>query len=246
MSAFDASALPREMRQPVSFETVPRLVQGVREFGLDPYVGHDLRRIAALLEKHPKKPRLSEISSPIINPLAGPHDTTVLVLQRGNDDIACAAVRIKWVESTLARAFESQAILFESHKQIPPGQRFLCTAALSQYEVRSCYVAVSNGLCVLPGERPEVIAALMRLLTLAAFSRFRWSWLIGYALHAIAEKHGFASDGFQAICSGLVRFENDKRVDYRLMLADRMYVRRLIEQPRFSDLSRPLDHEEER
>lgn len=250
INAFDASQQPLSLRRHLTGVdgAVPALCHTLIKYGLIPLVGHDLRRIPPIMQRHPRQPRISEISDPALNPSANPQNTAVIVLERKGVDIGCAAVRLKWIEGALKTAYETQSLMFDDPKLIsapPTGQEWICEAGPAKHQIRSCDVVISNALCLHedePGLKfpDEVLRALMRLLHLWAFCAWHWSWIFAHAKDPIARKHVIDTDGFDGMTGGIARIERGIATNYRFMYSDRISFGRIIRHPEFGNLERPL------
>ncbi len=238
--------LPGPDKRRLALKVVPRLIGALELLGIQPMGGYDLSRIPPIMARHPQKPRVSEVSDPVLNPNAGPHDTFVVVFEKDGRDVACACVRLKWIETSLDEAYRSQSLLLEDPGTKINSTRWLCRAWVAKHEIRSMPVLISNGLCVLPiagqsaRDRETTIGALMRLLHLAGYGLFKWSWLLGHAIPKVAAKHAHFTDGFQIVDNGLARIETAGTTDYLFMAGDRLNFGELVRHPSFADLTLKL------
>lgn len=216
--------------------TETSLVETLREHGLTVSVGSDLRGVPPIIRSHPRKSRVSELVDPAFNPSAGRHDTIVVILKRGDRDIGCAVVRLKWVEGSLAEAYESKTLFSDEPNRLTPSlsaQKIRCVSTLAQNTIRSCHIAISTGLCIHPdvsrNSCPQaVVRSLMRLLHMRAFVEWQWSYLLGHAIDGIARKHAFDTDGFSTMQPGIFRTEAGETTGYRLMIAERTWFENLV------------------
>lgn len=233
ISAFDARALPRELRKRVSLEIVPPLVGSLQADGFEPMVGHDLGRLVAMHEASGGRMKLIPLSDPTCQPDADERNTVVLIIERDGRDVACAGVRLLWVENSLAE--EMLPLFFAANSTREP-EAMIVTAPRA-HEIKACHVAFSVSFFA---DRLEtnglVTKAMSRLLHLWALAHFRWSHLVAIAERAQARLLAWDTHGFAAIEQGVWR--NGR--EYLLLHAPRQHYRAITLTPTFTDLARPL------
>lgn len=225
LTAFDGRGLPVDALRHLGATTIPAFMRALSELNLEPLIGHDLDRIASIQRASEGRMRLIPLSDPARNPDADASNTIVLVLTRSGADVACAGIRIIWLENSLA---EAMVAMFSAEE--------VTVSAPRAYEIKACFVAFSVSFYVSRGESPMVATVMSRLLHLFAVAQFNWSHLVAIAERAQARLLAHDIHGFTSTELGVWR---DGR-EYMLLHAPRQNFRALALSPRFGNLSASL------
>src|SRR5690606_16795517 len=112
------------------------------------------------------------------------------------EPVACAATRLFWIEDSLGAAFQSLSLFY---RDVPgmarPGEVCVCTAPTA-WTIRDCPVAFTGAVFTQPGEPPEIVRAMMRLLHLWIYVHWRWAWLTGIAEKPIVRAYAHDVYGY--------------------------------------------------
>lgn len=229
---------------------VPPLVRALERLDLEPRATHDFRHLVRFQEKRRGRMHLFQISDPRYQPAMTASDSFALFLYRAGGPVGCAALRLKWIETTLEEELTLLRLYYDDVAAMArPAERCLVSAPTARL-IASCAVAVSTSLCL---DRDQAdgtaIRPLMRLLHLWAVVHWRWTWLVGFAGRAVARAYGHGIHGFAGAELGVWRTRPTDRPsagaelplhEFLLLTASRRHAVETFLRPELADLSRPL------
>jgi hypothetical protein len=236
LDAFDAGQISPCRRQRVAGIIVPTLVRALEGVGLTPMISHDLGCIADIQSKNSEKMRLFQPFNPALQIGHGAKDAVVLTLQRGNQQVACAATRLLWIGESLALDMQSLRLFYADVRGMSrPGETCIVTAP-SAKKIGDCHVGLTGAVFVPHGEDPVVVRAMMRLLHLWVFAHWKWSWLMGIAERPAVRGYAYDIYGYPSAELGVWR----EGREYMLLVAPRRYYEERVDDASFHDLTASL------
>jgi hypothetical protein len=235
LDSWDARDLPRPMRRYLTDEVARGLITILSEQGIKVSVSHSLQTLSDLQAAAGDRwPRLAEPCDPSLNPNASARDTFALIVQRANSPIACAAMRLKPLEGNLATHIASQTLLAERPDLLPPGQQFQANGFIEK--ISDVPIAWGSSLWAYQGVPKIVVPILMRLLHLYSIAHWFWTYSISIAQPRIADHYGLDIHGYEMVTRFVRRSTQDgKTTDYRVLIAGRDHIRKLVAHPGFID-----------
>ncbi|MCZ8312757.1 MAG: hypothetical protein O9320_18075 [Magnetospirillum sp.] len=236
LDAWDARHLPRTLRMYLTDQVALRLVNQLGEFGIVVGISHNLATIKALQLAAARWPRLAEPCDPDLNPSAGPHDTFAIILRRENQPVGCAAMRLKRLEGSLSEHIASQSLLAERPDLLPVGQRFRASGFVEK--IADVPIAWGSSLWADTNVPKTMVPTLMRLLHLYTFAHWFWSYSVSIAQPRVADHYGLDVHGYEMVTTFARRYSAEgAATDYRILIACRDHVRRMVQHPGYVDLS---------
>lgn len=239
IGALDLTLLPAPLCRRLARDVVPRIIGPLERDGIDVTVGHDLTALQPVMALHPERPRLFEIANPVFQPSASARDTIVLLMHRGQEPVACAACRVKWVEGSVAEALQDRTALYDEPLPLGEEGQVFRVKTRSAHAIEGCFVLWTTAVVVLPGN-PGVFKAVIRLLHLKALGEHPWSHAVALASDRIASRYSLDVEGYAAVEPGVAWKRDGVWTPYRFVHAPRRWVRELVVAPEFADLRKPL------
>jgi hypothetical protein len=236
LDAWDARDVPRHLRVHLTDRVARPLVNALADFGISTCISHDLETLRLLQTDAERWPKLSEASDPALNPSAGAHDTFAIVLRRENETVGCVGMRLKRLEGTLAFQIENQSLFAERPDLLPPGQHFKVGGLANT--IADVPIAWATSLWADRGVPKTMVPALMRLLHVYAYAHWFWSYSVSIAQPRVADHYGLDVHGYEIVSSYARRHAADgTKINYRVLVAGRDHIRRMVQHPGFVDLN---------
>lgn len=247
---FTRQGIDRETHRMASRTLVPPLVRALEHLDLEPRATHDVAHLVRFQEARKDRMHLFQIANPAYQSVLNETNFFTLFLYRGDNPVASAGLRLKWIERTLAEELTSLRFYYDD----VPGmarerERCIVTAPTARL-IEACPVLVSLSLCV---DRDQAnfaaVPPLMRLLFLWAAVHWRWSWLIGIAERSIARLYTYDIYGFAGAELGVWRnrpsdgYQPDGELpltEFILMTAPRRHTMATFLRADVCDVGRPL------
>ena len=247
---FTRQGIDRDIHRMASRKLVPPLVRTLEHMDLEPRATHDFTHLVRFQEARKDRMHLFQISNPVYQLGMNETNSFALFLYRGEQAVACAALRLKWIETTLAEELSSLRFYYDDVPGMAkPGERCVVTAPTARL-IEACPVVVSVSLCV---DRDQAngtaVRPLMRLLHLWAAVHWRWSWLIGLAERSVARTYTYDVHGFAGAELGVWRtrptdvVEPDGELplhEFMLLTAPRRHSTATFLRADVGDVGRPL------
>ena len=247
---FTRQGIDREIHRTASRKLVPPLVGALEQMDLEPRATHDFAHLVRFQEARKDRMHLFQLSNPAYQYGMNETNSFVLFLYRGEDPVACAALRLKWVERTLEDELTSLRFYYDDVAGMAKEPERCVVTAPTARLIEACPVAVSVSLCV---DRDQANGAavrpLMRLLHLWAVVHWRWSWLIGLAERPIARTYTYDIHGFASAELGVWRTRPTDEVEadgelplheFMLLASPRRHAMATFLRADVGDVGRPL------
>jgi len=229
---------------------VPPLVRALEHLDLEPRATHDFANVVRFQEARKDRMQLIQFSNPAYQLGMNETNSFALFLYRGEQAVACAGLRLKWVETTLAEELTSLRFYYDDVPSMArKGERCVVTAPTARL-IEACPVAISVSLCV---DRDQAnfaaVPPLMRLLHLWGAVHWRWSWLIGLAERPAARTYTYDIYGLAGAELGVWRTRPSDQIqpdgewplhEYMLLTAPRRHSMATFLRADLGDVGRPL------
>ena len=247
---FTRQGIDRDVHRMASRHLVPPLVRALENMELEPRATHDFAHVVRFQEARKDRMHLFQLSNPVYQTSMNETNAFALFLYRGESPVACAGLRLKWVESTLEEELSSLRFYYDDVPNMAQaGERCVVTAPAAR-TIEACPVAISVSLCI---DRDEATGAavrpLMRLLHLWGLVHWRWTWLIGLAERPIARTHTYDIHGFAGAELGVWRSRPGDRLqadgelplhEFLLLTSTRRHAMATFLRSDLGDIARPL------
>lgn len=241
-NALDLRQIKREWREPLT-----RASSGVCEqlsrIGLTAWLGHDLDFVAGMQRaSQGRMRRLAECVDPTLNPSHDESNTLVVALKRGDEPVACTAIRYRQFDGTLADGISSGSALSEI---VRADHRMVCARSdLLHHDIQDASMAWSGGSYTEPGAEAEMFPGLMRLAFVGALGRWHWQWLAGMCERGLGDRDwSFDRLGMQRVENGVKRIEPDKLTRYAVVAMRRRTLLAACLKPTYGDFAVSLGEE---
>ena len=241
---FDPRDLDFSKCEELAAYVVEPLVAALRADGIEPLIGADLERIAAIHEmsrtSDRRMTRLSPSNDPGFHPEAGPDDTVVMVLEQGGHDIGCIASRIINCEGTLGDAMVDGRFWYGS-SPVPPEHDCRVTAERA-WDIEDRPVLYTASIYLdLSITHTAALSAMVRLHHVWVTTHRFWSDGIGLAEPAIARRHATDIYGISDLGHWVWRAAPGEQdmAQFALLWSSRKRARALLTSD-LGDLHRPI------
>lgn len=247
---FTRQGIDRDVHRMASRNLVPPLVRALEQMDLEPRATHDFAHVVRFQEARKDRMHLIQFSNPAYQYGMNETNAFALFLYRGESPVACAGLRLKWVETSLAEELTSLRFYYDDVPNMAQtGERCVVTAPAARF-IEACPVAVSVSLCVDRDEaHGNAVRPLMRLLHLWAVVHWRWSWLIALAERPIARIYAHDVHGFAGTELGVWRSRPTDQVqpdgelplhEFMLLTSTRRHATATFLRGDLADVARPL------
>ena len=247
---FTRQGIDRDIHRIASRNLVPPLVRTLEHMDLEPRATHDFAHLVRFQEAHKDRMHLFQISNPVYQLGMNETNSFAVFLYRGEQAVACAGLRLKWIETTLAEELSSLRFYYDDVPGMAKaGERCVVTAPTARL-IEACPVVVSVSLCV---DRDQAtgtaVRPLMRLLHLWAAVHWRWSWLIGLSERPVARAYTYDTFGFAGAELGVWRTRPTDQIqpnsemplhEFMLLTSPRRHAMATFLRADVGDVGRPL------
>lgn len=243
MDAFDPpGTIPAESVRLAGTKIIPPLLAALSDRGLSAFVTHDLGYLETIRAQSDGRMQLVKLNDRTFHPNANRDDTNVLLLARGDQLVGSIASRMLWCEGTLAEELESGRFWVSDPATMwTPDDKCVVTANAAR-TIGACSVVHCGSIYLDPSVRGGLtLAAFSRLHFLWLVCHWRWSWLVGFVEGNFIYRYALNLYGNEIIEQGMWLTRDDGELHhYHMGLNRRRTAMEAWLRPEMGDLSRPM------